>query len=71
MDTQQGSPPGHMVRMQIVRDANGEVLAGFEIAAQDGVRIEPELEVGQTFEEVTVPREALLDLDGFFKSCRK
>ncbi len=71
MDAQQGSPPGPQVTMKIVRDAKGRVLAGFEVAAQDGVRIEPELEEGQTFEEVTVPREALSDLDAFFKSCRK
>ncbi len=71
MDTHQGSRPGHPVRMQIVRDAKGEVLAGFEVAALDGVQIEPELEEGHTFEEVTVPRKALFDLNAFFKSCRK
>lgn len=56
------------MRLEIVRDAQGAVLAAVELASDEGVVPEAVLEEGQTTEVVDVRRtEFVGDLDGLLK----
>ncbi len=59
------------MRMDVVRDKNGQAIGTFEadeIQTPEGlVAVEPELEEGQELETIEVRRSETFDLDGFYK----
>jgi hypothetical protein len=62
------------VRVQIVRDPDGQVLSAVQMerTAFNEVLVEPVLEEGQQAEVVEVSRSELLDLERLFTSlCKK
>ena len=59
------------MKLQIVRDAQGIVVSTAEVCLRDEAVVEFELEDEQTMEEIEVPRKYQLDVNGFYKQCRK
>jgi hypothetical protein len=60
------------MRMEIVRDANGDVLAGIDLSDPTGVVPEAVLEHGQTLETVEVRRREFFDdLDGALRQLSR
>jgi hypothetical protein len=56
------------MQMEIVRDANGQVLAAIDLSGDDGVVPEVVLEEGNTSELVEIRRaEFFDDVDGAFE----
>ena len=59
------------MKIHVVRDGKGEVLASFQTQIRDEVPVEPELDEGQEMEEMEVSLKELIDLPTFYKTYRK
>ena len=55
------------MKVQIVRDDNGKVIASAESTKGSEVSVKPILEKGQTVEEVDAAAQYLQDLPNFYK----
>ncbi len=55
------------MKVQIVRDAQGKVIATSEIGKDTEVSVKPVLEKGQTTEEINAADQYAHDLGGFYK----
>jgi hypothetical protein len=59
------------MKMQIVRDAKGNVVSTAEVSLKEEAVVEFELEEGHTVEETEAPRLYHLDLVEFYKKRKK
>jgi hypothetical protein len=55
------------MKVQIVRDANGKVVASAEVGKETEVSVSPVLEKGHTVEEISAADKYAHDLAGFYK----
>lgn len=55
------------MKVQIVRDAQGKVIASAEVGKESEVSVKPVLEKNQTAEEVNAADRYEHDLNGFYK----
>jgi hypothetical protein len=59
------------MKVQIVRDANGKILASAEVATGKAVPVKVEAQRGQTTEEIDAPSQYIKDVGSFFKTHAK
>ncbi len=55
------------MKMLVLRDSDGSMIAAVEIEGADGVRVEPLADEGQTVETIDVNHEEVSDLTTFFR----
>lgn len=55
------------MKMLVLRDSDGSMIAAVEIEGAGGVRVEPLADEGQTLETIDVNRQDISDLAAFFR----